>query len=249
MNIAALTDAERAQYEWQLDVEGFGGEAGQRKLKGASVLISRCGGIGGSVAWQLASAGVGRLVLAHGGNVKPSDLNRQTLMGHDWIGKPRVEHAASRLRALNPHIEIVAVPENSSDANAARLVGSVDLVVDAAPLFEERYAMNRAAARLGKPMVESAMYGMEGYCTTFVPGKTCCLACLCPEKPDYWKRKFPVFGAVSAAIGSIAAMEAIKILAGFGSPLLDRMLVLDLGAGSCRIQNLRRDPRCPVCGN
>ena len=94
----SLTDAERSQYEWQFDVEGFG-ESGQCKLKESSVLISRCGGVGGSAAWQLAAAGVGRIVLAHGGVLKAADLNRQILMAHDWIGKPRVEHAAARLRA------------------------------------------------------------------------------------------------------------------------------------------------------
>jgi len=241
-----LSDEERSQYEWQFDVDGFG-ESGQCKLKESSVLISRCGGVGGSAAWQLAAAGVGRIVLAHGGKLKPADLNRQTLMAYDWLGKPRVEHAAARLRTFNPHIEVETIPENISEANAARLVGSVDLVVDAAPLFEERYAMNRAAVQLGKPMVEAAMYEMEAYCTTFIPGTTPCLACLCPETPDYWKRKFPVFGAVSGMIGSIAAMEAIKVLAGFGEPLLDRMLVIDLKSSNCRVQKIRRNPQCPIC--
>jgi molybdopterin/thiamine biosynthesis adenylyltransferase len=243
----SLSDAEREQYGWQFPVEGFG-ESGQRKLKASSVLVSRAGGVGGSAAWQLAAAGVGRIVLAHAGNLAPSDLNRQTLMEHAGIGSPRVEQAAARLRAFNPHIQIEAVPENISDANALRIVGDVDLVVDAAPLFEERYAMNRAAVRLGKPMVEAAMFGMEGYCTTFLPGAGSCLACLFPEKPPDWKRQFPVFGALSATIGSIAAMEAIKVLAGFGKPLADRLLVLDLGTGTSRTLKTRRDPRCPVCG-
>src|SRR6267154_1997407 len=116
-----LTDADKARYEWQLWVDGFG-EAGQERLKGASVLISRCGGVGGAVAYELAAAGVGRLVLAHAGNLKPSDLNRQILMTEDWIGKPRVECAARRLRELNPRLEILAVGENVSEANVERLV-------------------------------------------------------------------------------------------------------------------------------
>jgi len=242
-----LNDAERSQYEWQFDVEGFG-ESGQCKLKEASVLVSRCGGVGGSAAWQLAAAGVGRIVLAHGGNLKPSDLNRQTLMGHEWIGKLRVEHAAARLRAFNPHIEVETIPENLSESNADRLVSGVDLIVDAAPLFEERFAMNHASVKFGKPMIECAMYAMDAYCTTFIPGVTSCLACLCPEKPIGWKRKFPVFGAVSAMIGSIAAMEAIKVLAGFGEPLLDRMMVINLRTGTCRVQKISRNPSCPICG-
>src|SRR5215213_11564048 len=103
-----LTAEERATYEWQMWVPGFG-EEGQRRLKGASVLVSRVGGLGGAAAQYLAAAGVGRLVLAHAGVVKPSDLNRQTLMTHDSLGKPRIECAARRLRELNPRLEVEAV--------------------------------------------------------------------------------------------------------------------------------------------
>jgi molybdopterin/thiamine biosynthesis adenylyltransferase len=97
--VTPLTEDEKSQYQWQLSVEGFG-EEGQAKLKAASVLVSRCGGVGGAVACELAAAGVGRLVLAHGGNLKPADLNRQILMCHDGLGQPRVEQAARRLREL-----------------------------------------------------------------------------------------------------------------------------------------------------
>ena len=113
----SLTDEERAVYEWQMWVPEFG-EEGQEKLKGASVLISRIGGLGGVVAYELAAAGVGRLVLAHAGDVKPSDLNRQLLMTHDGLGKSRVESAARRLRELNPRLEVEAVNENVSEDNA-----------------------------------------------------------------------------------------------------------------------------------
>lgn len=241
-----LTPAERAQYEWQMWVEGFG-EAGQEKLKAASVLVSRCGGVGGAAAWQLAAAGVGRIVLAHAGNLKASDLNRQTLMAHDWLGKPRVEHAAARLRALNPHIEVVAVPENIGEGNAARLIAGVDLVVDAAPLFEERFAMNRACVALGKPLVECAMYAMEVQVTTILPGRTPCLQCRVPEKPATWQRQFPVFGAVAGVAGNLGAVEAIKVLAGLGEPLAGKLLVMDLDTLRVRQLNLLRDPQCPVC--
>src|SRR5687767_5747184 len=141
-----LSDEERDVYQWQLWVDGFG-EAGQEKLKGASVLVSRVGGLGGVVAYQLAAAGVGRLVLAHAGNVRPNDLNRQILMTHDWLGRPRVESARRRLLELNPRLEVLAVAENINESNAARLVGEADLVVDCAPLFVERYLMNAEAVR------------------------------------------------------------------------------------------------------
>ncbi len=126
-----LTEEERAIYEWQLWVPGFG-VPGQERLKGASVLISRCGGVGGNVAYQLAAAGVGRLILAHAGNLRPSDLNRQLLMTHDGIGKPRIESAERRLHELSPRLRIEAVAENVSEANVERLVSSADLVVDCA---------------------------------------------------------------------------------------------------------------------
>ncbi|MCA9070578.1 MAG: HesA/MoeB/ThiF family protein, partial [Planctomycetaceae bacterium] len=152
-----LTDEERAVYEWQIWVPEFG-EAGQEKLKNSSVLVSRVGGLGSVVAYELAAAGVGTLVLAHAGNVKPSDLNRQLLMTHDWLGKPRVESATKRLKDLNPRLNIVPIAENLSDENAAGLVEQVDLIVDCAPLVPERYAMNREAIRQNKPLVECAMY-------------------------------------------------------------------------------------------
>ena len=242
-----LTDQERAIYEWQIWVPGFG-EAGQERLKGASVLVSRVGGLGSVVAYELAAAGVGRLILAHAGNVKPSDLNRQLLMTHDWIGKPRVESAARRLRELNPHLEIEAVPENISEENAARLVGEADVVVDCAPLFNERFAMNREAVRQGKPLVECAMYDLEAQITTIFPGQTPCLACLYPENPPAWKRQFPVFGAVSGTIGCVGAMEAIKVIAEFGKTLAGELLVCDLREMAFRKCKIFRNRNCPVCG-
>lgn len=246
-SVLPLTDFEKSRYEWQMWVPGFGAE-GQGRLKSASVLISRVGGVGGAVAYELAAAGVGRLVLAHAGNLKPGDLNRQLLMTHDWIGRPRVECAARRLRELNPLIEVEAVPENVTPDNAAVLVGKVDLVVDCAPLFAERLAMNREAVRQKKPLVECAMFDLEAQLTTILPGRTPCLACLYPEPPPDWKRQFPVFGAVSGMIGCMGAMEAIKVLAGLGEPLAGQLLRCDLRNNSFKTIRLKRDPHCTVCG-
>ncbi len=222
-----LSEEERETYAWQLDVRDFG-EAGQRRLKGSSVLVSRVGGLGSVVAYELAAAGVGRLILAHAGTVKPPDLNRQLLMTHDWLGKPRIESAARRLKELNPRLEIVSVAENISVANADRLVGMADCVVDAAPLFQERLAMNDAAERRGIPVVEAAMYELEASLTVIHPPETARFRELVPDVPAGWKRRFPVFGAVSGSVACLAAMEAIKLLAGFGDPLKNRMLRMDL---------------------
>jgi molybdopterin/thiamine biosynthesis adenylyltransferase len=243
-----LTDADRERYRWQLWVAGFGDE-GQRRLKGASVLVSRCGGVGGAVAYQLAAAGVGRLILAHAGNLRLNDLNRQLLMTTDAVGSPRAEVAARRLRDLNPTIEIEPVGENISTANVERLVSAVDLVAVCAPTFPERLLMNAAAVRHGKPLVDCAMYELQAQVTTVIPGQTPCLACLYPAEPPHWKREFPVFGAVAGMVGCLGAMEAIKVLSRLGEPLLGRMLLCDLGDMTFQKVALQRRPDCPVCGS
>ncbi len=243
-----LNPEEKATYEWQMWVEDFG-EAGQEKLKGATALVSRCGGLGGPLCYHLASAGFGKIIIAHAGHVKHSDLNRQILMTHDWLGKPRAESAARRLRELNPRLEVEAVPENISEENAADLVGKADLVFDCAPLFSERFAMNRECVRQSKPMIEAAMFDLEGQITTILPGETPCLSCLYPADPPQWKREFPVFGAVSSIAASIAAMEGIKVVSGFGETLAGKLLCYDARTMNFRRVPIKRNPECPICGN
>jgi molybdopterin/thiamine biosynthesis adenylyltransferase len=242
-----LSDTEKARYEWQMWTPGIG-EEGQQKLKAASVLVSRLGGVGGTVAYYLAAAGIGKLVLAHAGNVKPSDLNRQLLMTTDWLGKPRIQSAERRLLELNPNVEIHTTGENLSEGNASALVGEVDIVVDAAPLYAERYAMNRAAVEQRKPLVECAMYDLDAQLTTLIPGQTPCLACLYPEDPPDWKREFPVFGAVSGMIASMAAVEVIKLITGIGEPLTNRMFWANLRTMNFRTLPIQRNVECCVCG-
>lgn len=244
--MAKLTDKEKAVYEWQLTVPGFG-EAGQEKLKEASVLVSRIGGLGGLVAYELAAAGIGKLVLAHGGNVKPSDLNRQLLMTDDWLGKPRVESAKRRLKELNPRLEIETVNANVNEENVAELVSKVDVVVDCAPLFEERFLMNREAVNQNKPLVDCAMYELEAQIMTVLPGKSACLSCLYPDWPKAWKREFPVFGAVSGTVACLGAMEAIKVIAGLGEPLTGQLLSMDLRDMTFYKTKINRKDDCPVC--
>ena len=242
-----LTADEQMRYEWQLTVPDFGVE-GQRRLKGATVLISRIGGVGGSAALQLAAAGVGRLILAHAGNARLDDLNRQLLMTTESLGRPRVETAARRLRELNPHVEVEMVGQNISERNAADLVSRCDVVVSAAPLFTERLLMNREAVRRQKPLIDCSMYDLEARLMTVLPGQTPCLECLYPEPPPNWERRFPVFSAVSCTIGSLAAMEAIKVIAGFGEPLAGRLLLSDLRDMTFRTLPIIRREGCAACG-
>jgi molybdopterin-synthase adenylyltransferase len=241
-----LTDPELARYEWQMWVSGFG-ETGQRRLKAATVLISRIGGVGGTVAYYLAAAGIGRLMLAHAGNVKPSDLHRQILMSTPWIGKSRVECAQQRIHELNPHVEVMPINANLDVDQAMRYTFDADVCVGAAPRFEERFALNSAAVHYRKPLVDCSMFEMEGQITTIQPGRTACLACLFPEDPPMWKREFPVIGAVSGMVGALGAMEVIKLITGVGEPLFNRLLTIDLGSMSFRTITISRRPDCAVC--
>jgi molybdopterin/thiamine biosynthesis adenylyltransferase len=243
-----LSDADRATYEWQLDVPGLG-ERGQEKLGGATALVSRVGGLGGPLAMSLAAAGVGKIILVHAGNLQEADLNRQTLMSRKWIGKPRVDCAAETIARFKPEIEVVPVNENFNDDNARRLVSMSDIVFDCAPLFEERFLMNRECVNEGKPIIDSAMYSMQGQVMTIVPGRTPCLACVYPEIPSHWKRRFPVIGAVSSLVAQVGALEGIKLISGFGEVSIGEMILID--AGTMSFNKIKLAPRrhdCAVCG-
>lgn len=242
-----LTPDELATYAWQLDVPGFG-ETGQRTLLDTTCLVSRVGGLGSPLALQLAAAGFGRILLAHGGNLKPGDLNRQVLMTREALGTPRAAAARETLLRFKPEIEVEAIPENIQESNVEDLVRRSDIVFDCAPLFEERLLMNRECVLQGKPLINAAMYCLEGQVLSMVPGQTPCLACLYPENPPHWKRRFPVIGAVSALVANIAAMEGIKLLTGLGTPSLGQLILVDTATMSLNKIRVHRRPDCPVCG-
>jgi molybdopterin-synthase adenylyltransferase len=246
-DLPELSDADRARYEWQMWTPAVG-EVGQRKLKAASVLISRCGGVGGSVAFELAAAGVGNLIIAHAGDIKPSDLNRQILMTDAAIGTSRARSIESRLQEFNPRIAVEVVPENVSTVNADTLVSQADYVASCAPLFPERFALNDACIAGGKPMVDAAMFDFDIQLSVYDSTQGPCMRCVYPEAPPEWKRQFPVFGAVSATVGAMAAAEIIKLIAGIGTPLIGTMLSGDLRNMEFRKMKLRPDPNCNSCG-
>ncbi len=225
------------RYAWQRDVTGFGDE-GQARLREATVLVSRVGGVGGTVALYLAAAGVGRLVLAHAGPLRIDDLNRQILMNTAGLGRLRVETAQATLAALNPDVAVETVPA---------IVSRCDLVVSAAPLFSERLAMNAAAISCDVPLVDAAMYDMEARLFVRETASDPCLACLYPADPPQWKRRFPVLGAVSGTIGSIAAVAAIQVLSGMPRPPAGSLTHLDLSSLALRRIAIARRKDCPVC--
>ncbi|MBD2180547.1 HesA/MoeB/ThiF family protein [Planktothrix sp. FACHB-1355] len=243
-----LTPTELERYHRQMMLPGFG-ESAQRKLRQATVLVTGVGGLGGTAALYLAVAGVGRLILVRGGNLRLDDMNRQILMTDDWVGQPRVIKAKETLSSINPDVEIEAIPEYVTAANVDSLVLQADIALDCAHNFEERDLLNAACVRWRKPMVEAAMNGMEAYLTTIIPGETPCLSCLFPEKPEWDKRAFSVLGAVSGTLACLTALEAIKVITGVGETLSSKLLTMDLGTLNFAKRRSYKDSHCPVCGN
>lgn len=246
MSILSARELER--YRRQITLPGFGKEA-QEKLKASTVLVTGVGGLGGTVALYLAVAGVGKLILLRGGELRLDDLNRQVLMNDEGVGKPRVFQAKENLNRLNPDVEVEAICEYVTAENVDRLVQSVDAAASCAHNFDERYLLNAACILWGKPMVEAAMNSMEAYLTCVLPHKSPCLSCLFPEKPVWDRRGFGVLGAVSGTLACLTALEIIKLLGGFGEPLAGQMLNMDLMSLNFQKLRLYKEPECPVCGS
>lgn len=243
-----LTEWELEKYKRQIMIAGFGVEA-QEKLKGSAALVTRVGGLGGPTALYLAAAGIGKLLIAHGGKVTPSNLNRMILARGDGVGQPRMPQMVETLRRFTPDVEVIGIGEDAREDNVAEWVSQVDIVCPTTPDFGERLVLNAECWRQGKPMVDSGMSGMEAQLTTIIPGQTACLQCRVPEKPDWWHPLgFGVLGAFSASLGCFTALEAIKVLTGYGETLAGKLLVMDGDDMSFSKYDIAKRAGCPICG-
>jgi len=241
-----LTPEEQQRYARQMG-SGVLSAEGQQRLKRSAALVARVGGMGGPAALCLTMAGVGRIIIAHGGELISPDLNRQLLGSEAALGKPRAGHFAETLRGMNRFVTVESIDHEPDEGETFELASRVDVIVSCPPTFAERLRLNRAAVRAGIPLIDAAQWGMSGTLMAVEPGKTACLECVYPEEPPF-EEMFPVVGAISSATGSLAALEAVKILSGTGKPLFGRMLMVDGFQGRTRSVELRRDPRCPCCG-
>ncbi len=240
-----LSDEERERYDRQIG-QGVLTESGQERLKGARALVTRVGGLGGPAALALAAAGVGRIVIAQGGALESPDLNRQILGSEAGLGLPRAEQFTTRLRAMNRFVQVEHHDHEPSESEALAWCEEVDIVLSCAADFEHRMRLSRAAHRAGIAFIDAAQWGMVGTMVVSDGRTTPCLSCLYPAAPPF-EEKFPVIGALSAAMGNLAALEAIKILSGAGSPMWGKMLVVDGFRGEMRKVHLRRRQGCPHC--
>jgi molybdopterin/thiamine biosynthesis adenylyltransferase len=242
-----LTKEDLERYDRQIMIYGFG-EEGQEKLKKARVLVAGAGGLGSPTAIYLAAAGVGSLVIADHDSVETSNLNRQILHWNENIGNGKAGSAESKLKKMNPGINIETFTDTISETNIGDLVSGCDAIVDAMDNLPTRYLLNKAAIANRIPFFHGAVYGFEGRAMSVIPGKSACLYCLYHgvETP---KEKFPVIGVTPGAIGCIQATEVIKYLTGIGELLTGRLLIYDGLRMSFSELQVNRDPGCKHCGN
>ena len=237
-----LTEEERIRYARQLG-PGVLTEEGQARLRRSTALVTRVGGMGGPAAMMLAMGGIGRLIIAHGGPLESPDLNRQVLGSEAGLGQPRAGQFAESLRRVSRFVEVEALDHEPDDAEALELARRCDIILSCPPTFEERLRLNRAALEAKIPLIDAAQWGLTGTLFVARPGQTACLACAYPSSPPF-EKLFPVVGAISAATGSLAALEAIKILSGTGEPMWGQMWVYDGYHGRTRQFAVARRANC-----
>jgi molybdopterin/thiamine biosynthesis adenylyltransferase len=243
----AFTDVEIERYARHLVLREVGGP-GQQKLKGASVLIVGAGGLGSPAALYLAAAGVGALFVADPDVVELSNLQRQVLYAEGDVGRSKAEAAADRLAALNPHIFVAGYDGAFDSSTADELAKGVDLVLDGTDNFSVRYEINAACVRHRKPLISGAIGRWTGQVGVF--GGQPCYRCLVPEIPPDAETcvAVGVVGALAGVVGSMMALEAIKLITGAGEPLLGRLMIYDALSAETRTVRVGADPDCPVCG-
>jgi len=249
-----LSAEQRERYSRHMLVPEIGIE-GQQKLLDAKVLLLGAGGLGSPTALYLAAAGVGTLGIVDDDVVDLSNLQRQVIHTTDRIGTPKVDSAEESIHAINPDVSVVKYPVRIDASNIVEIIEGYDVIVDGVDNFPTRYLINDACVFARKPLVDGAIFRFEGNATVFYPAKGGpCYRCLYPEPapPDMAPScaEAGVLGALPGLIGSIEALEAIKLILGAGEPLIGRMVYFDtLSKEYVRVLKVKRDPQCPVCGD
>jgi adenylyltransferase/sulfurtransferase len=250
----ALSDEELERYARHLVLRQVGG-TGQAKIRAARVLIVGAGGLGSPLALYLAAAGVGTLGLVDDDTVSLSNLQRQILFTTGDVGRPKTEAAAEALAALNPGVTVETHPVRLTADNAKILIGGYDIIADGSDNFDTRFLVNDTCFVLRKTLVSAAVTEFEGQLATFKPydqsGAYPCYRCLFPEPPAPGMvpncSETGVIGAAAGVMGSLAALEVLKEIAGIGEGLAGRLLIYEALSARFRTVILRPDPACKVC--
>ena len=248
---APLTPDELQRYHRHLILPEVG-ELGQRRLKTARILLVGAGGLGSPAALYLAAAGVGHLGVVDADDVELSNLQRQVLHDTESVGTPKVDSAASRLRAINPHVDVITHQTRLTSANAMALLGAYDVIVDGSDNFPTRYLINDACVLLNKPNVYGSVLRFEGQASVFSSGEGPCYRCLFREPPPPGLvqscAESGVLGVLPGLVGVVQAAETIKLITGIGEPLVGRLLLVDGLRMRFRTIDVARDPECRACG-
>ena len=246
-----LSDPELDRYARQIILPQFGG-AGQAKLKAAHVAVIGAGGIGCPAITYLAAAGMGRLTIIDHDHVELSNLQRQPLFTDADIGASKAKVAADAVRRINPHVEAVPVVQRLDDANAEALLTGASLILDGCDNFDTRLTANRAAVALEIPLLSAAIGAFEGQVALYEGWRedAPCYQCLVGADPDREGincAETGVMGALAGLIGTMAALEAVRRLTGWGSSLTGRLAILDMLERRWREVGIAKDPGCPTC--
>jgi sulfur-carrier protein adenylyltransferase/sulfurtransferase len=246
-----LTPAQQRRYSRQVLIPEIG-QAGQRKLLDAKVLLIGAGGLGSPAALYLAASGIGTIGLVDDDVVDESNLQRQVLHTSDRVGMPKTESARLSLGALNPETKVVEHRERLDADNVERLIADYDVIVDGTDNFDTRYLLNDAAVKLRKPVVHGSIYRWDGQVTTFVPFEGPCYRCMYPTQPP--PELAPacdvagVLGVLPGIAGLLQANEVFKLVLGVGETLAGRLLMFDAMSTEFSEVRIWRDPACPACG-
>lgn len=247
----SLTPEQLSRFSRQLIIPEVG-EAGQRKLLDARVLLLGAGALGSPTALYLTAAGVGKIGLIDSDVIDRSNLQRQILHTDARVGTSKVESARATLEALNPEVEIVTYQTWLNSDNVLDIFKDWDIVVDGGDNFATRYLVNDACVHLGIPNVHGSVYRFEGQATSFVPNQGPCYRCLYPEPPPPELapscQEAGVLGVVPGVIGLLQATEVIKLILGTGQSIAGRLITYDALSAEFRELKLSRDPECAVCG-
>jgi molybdopterin/thiamine biosynthesis adenylyltransferase len=245
-----LSDAELERYSRQLVLPEWSGAA-QERLKDASAIVVGAGALGSPAGLYLAAAGVGRIGIVDSDPVELSNLHRQPLHFTPDLGLNKAENAAVKLGVLNPEVQVEPYPARLEAHNARDIVAGADVVVDCSDSFETRYVVNDACCAEAVALVEAAVLAFEGLVMSIRPGESACYRCAFPKAPPPASvpscREAGVLGAMAGIMGSLQALEALKLLTGVGEPLVDRILRLDgYGVSHTMVATSRRED-CPAC--
>lgn len=248
-----LQPDELSRYARHLAIPEFGIE-GQRKLRAARVLCIGAGGLGSPISMYLAAAGIGGLGLVDPDVVEITNLQRQILFGQKDLGRKKLDAARDRLADINPHVDIQVYPELFTAANAMKIAAKYDVIIDGTDNFPTRYLSNDVAVWLRKPNVYGSILRFDGQVGVFAPHLGApCYRCMCPQPPPPGMvpscAEGGVLGVLPGLIGTMQALEAIKLITGIGQPLLGKLMHVDTLSMRFRTLSLRRDPTCPVCGD